>query len=174
MITADAPLSTRSSKQRRYRITYMDLSFWLTCIEPGMPEIYRRRGDLALRRIEHSWTAWHSTALKSFVRQSLRRMDDLPERTRAIGGYWTRTNDPEIDIVGADREPIAKTITMVGSVKWLEDQPFDHHDLSELIVYRSKMPGADTSTPLYAISRSGCDVEGVVHITPQDLLDAWR
>ncbi|MGP3911738.1 ATP-binding protein [Nonomuraea sp. 10N515B] len=174
MITADVPLSTRSPRQRRYRITYTDLSFWLSCIEPGMPEIYRRRGDLALRRIERSWTAWHSTALKSFVRQSLRRMDDLPERTGAIGGFWTRTNAPEIDVVGADREPLAKAITMVGSVKWLEDRPFDHHDLSELIDHRSKMPGADTSTPLYAVSRSGCSVGGVTHITPENLLGAWR
>jgi hypothetical protein len=41
----------------------------------------------------------------------------LPEGTRVIGGYWTHTSDPEIDIVGADREPIAKQITMVGSIK---------------------------------------------------------
>ncbi|WP_156325404.1 hypothetical protein [Nonomuraea sp. SBT364] len=36
------------------------------------------------------------------------------------------------------------------------------------------MPGADTSTPLFAVARSGCDVEGVTHVTPEDLLDAWR
>jgi hypothetical protein len=174
MITAEAPLSTRACKERRYHIKNTDLSFWLTFIEPGMPEIYRHRGDLVLRRIERSWTAWHSTALKSFVRESLRRMDDLPEQTCAIGGYWTRTNDLEIDIVGADREPIAKAITLVGSVKWLEGRPFDHHDLSELSVHRSKMPGADTSTPLYAVSRSGCSVEGVTHITPENLVNVWR
>ncbi|MFI7638513.1 hypothetical protein [Nonomuraea sp. NPDC049400] len=59
-------------------------------------------------------------------------------------------------------------------MKWLEDRPFDHHDLSQLIVHRSKMPGADASTPLYAISRSGCSVDGVRHITPEELLDVWR
>lgn len=63
---------------------------------------------------------------------------------------------------------------MVGSIKWLESRPFDHHDLSQLIVHRSKMPGADTSTPLYAVSRSGCEVSGVTHVTPTDLLEAWR
>jgi hypothetical protein len=99
---------------------------------------------------------------------------DFQEETGAIGGYWTRTNDPEIDLVGADREPIARRITMLGSIKWLESRPFDQHDLSELIVHRSKMPGADTSTPLYVVSRSGCSAQGVTHITPEELLDVWR
>ncbi|MGI5284004.1 DUF234 domain-containing protein [Nonomuraea polychroma] len=139
-----------------------------------LTDIERDRGDIVLDRIRRSWTSWRGMAIEPLIQESLRRMDDLPEQTGAIGGYWTRTNDPEIDIVGADREPVAKAITMVGSVKWLEDRPFDHHDLSELIVHRSKMPGADTSTPLYAISRSGCSVEGVTHITPEELIDVWR
>ncbi|NUP80116.1 MAG: ATP-binding protein [Nonomuraea sp.] len=174
MVTAEAPLSVRPSRERRYHVTDPHLRFWLSFIEAGLPEIDRGRGDLVLRRIERSWTAWRGTAVEPFIRESLRRMDELPGPTAAIGGYWTRSNDPEIDIVGADREPIAKEITMVGSVKWLENRPFDHHDLSELIVHRSRMPGADTSTPLYAVSRSGCDVAGVTHVTPDDLLDVWR
>ncbi|MGI5284009.1 hypothetical protein ACQEVF_11810 [Nonomuraea polychroma] len=63
---------------------------------------------------------------------------------------------------------------MIGSVKWLENRPFDRHDLGELQAHRSKMSGADAATPLYAVSRSGCDVEGVTHITPEDLLGGWR
>lgn len=76
--------------------------------------------------------------------------------------------------MGADREPIAKKITMVGSIKWLENRPFDSHDLGEPIVHRSKLPGADTSTPLYAVSRSGSSVGEVTVIGPTDLLEAWR
>ncbi|NUP66427.1 MAG: ATP-binding protein [Nonomuraea sp.] len=174
MVTAEAPLSVRPSRERRYHVTDTHLRFWLSFIEAGMPEIDRGRGDLVLRRIERSWTAWRGTAVEPFIRESLRRMDGLPGTTGAVGGYWTRANDPEIDLVGADREPIAKEITMLGSVKWLENRPFDHHDLSELIVHRSRMPGADSSTPLYAVSRSGCDVAGVTHVTPGDLLDVWR
>ncbi|MFF4619886.1 ATP-binding protein [Nonomuraea jabiensis] len=174
MITAEVPLSVRPSKDRRYHITDTHLRFWLSFVEPGMPEIDRGRGDLVLRRIERSWTAWRGAAVEPVVRESLRRMDGLPEQTGAVGGYWTRTNNPEIDLVGADREPVAKKITMVGSVKWLETRPFDHHDLGELIVHRSQMPGADTSTPLYVVSRSGCDVEGVRHVTPDELLEVWR
>jgi hypothetical protein len=35
-----------------------------------------------------------------------------------IGGYWPRSNDVEIDIVGADREPVAKQSLFLGSVEW--------------------------------------------------------
>ena len=51
-----------------------------------------------------------------------------------MGGYWTRTNDVEVDLVGADRGPVAGRIDFVGSIKWHEDRPFDDRDLAELIV----------------------------------------
>lgn len=174
VIAVDRPLSTRPSRETRYRVVDTHLQFWIKFIARRLTDIERGRGDKVLERIRRSWTSWRGVAVEPIVHESFRRMEGLPGATGAIGGYWTRTNDPEIDIVGADREPIAKVISMLGSVKWLENRPFDHHDLSELIVHRSKMPGADTSTPLYAVSRSGCDVDGVTHVTPDDLLDAWR
>ncbi|TMR09099.1 ATP-binding protein [Nonomuraea turkmeniaca] len=174
MITSDVPLSTHPSKERRYHVADTHLRFWLSFLENGMPQIERGRGDLVLQQIRRSWTAWRGAAIEPLIRESLRRLDALPEGTAAIGGFWTRTNDPEIHLVGADREPIAKQITMLGSVKWLENRPFDRHDLNELTVHRSKMPGANDSTPLYAVSRSGCDVEGVRHLTPEELLAAWQ
>ncbi|MFC4115611.1 hypothetical protein [Nonomuraea zeae] len=69
---------------------------------------------------------------------------------------------------------MAKKITMVGSVKWLENRPFDHHDLSELVVHRAKIPGADAAAPLYVVSRSGCDVAGVKRVTPEELVSGRR
>jgi uncharacterized protein len=174
MVTAELPLSTRPARETRYHIADTHLRFWLSFIEPGLPEVNRGRGDLALKRIRRSWASWRGMAVEPLIRESLRRMDDLPDDTGAVGGYWTRTNDPEIDLVGADREPVARKVTLLGSIKWLENRPFDSHDLSELIVHRSKMPGADTSTPLYVVSRSGCQVGGITHITPEDLLRAWE
>ncbi|GAA2210670.1 ATP-binding protein [Nonomuraea monospora] len=174
MIAVERPLSTRPSRDTRYRVIDSHLRFWISFIGTRMTDIERDRGDLILERIRRSWTTWRGTAIEPVIAESMRRMDGLPEDTGAIGGYWTRTNNPEIDLIGADREPVAKKITFVGSVKWLENRPFDHHDLSELIVHRSRMPGADTSTPLYAVARSGCEVDGVTHITPEHLLDAWR
>lgn len=174
MIISDIPISTKPSRENRYHIADPHLRFWLPFIEPSLPEIERGRGDLVMERMRKSWTSWRGMAVEPVIRESLRRMDGLPEGTGAIGGYWNRTNNPEIDIVGADREPIAKKITMVGSIKWLENRPFDSHDLGELMVHRSKLPGADTSTPLYAVSRSGSSVGEVTVIGPEDLLEAWR
>ncbi len=111
-----------------------------------------------------------------WLRESLRRLpgDLLPEGTAAIGGYRTRTNDVEIDVVGADREPVAKHVTVVGSIKWLSSDAFDAHDLARLMVHRSRLPGADDATPLLAVSRGGTTTDGVLALGPDDLMAAWR
>jgi uncharacterized protein len=175
MVDANVPVSTRPSRDTRYVVADPYLRFWLTFLGPHMDEIERGRGDLALRRITSSWMSWRGRAIEPVIRESLRRLPDvLPDGTAVIGGYWTRTNDPEIDIVGADREPVAKRITCVGSVKWLENRAFDARDLARLIVHRSRLPGADDSTPLVAVSRGGAAVDGVVPLGPEDLLAAWQ
>jgi uncharacterized protein len=49
-----------------------------------------------------------------------------------------------------------------------------------LIVHRSKMPGADESTPLLAVTRGTAGTAGtagtgaIQTLTPADLLTAWR
>ncbi|GAA4527884.1 ATP-binding protein [Nonomuraea ferruginea] len=174
MIAVERPLSTRPSRETRYHVVDSHLRFWIPFIGTRLTVIERGRGDQVLEHIRRCWTSWRGMAVEPVVRESLRRMDGLPEETGAVGGYWTRTNDPEIDLVGADREPVAKRVTLLGSIKWLENRPFDHHDLTELIVHRSKMPGADADTPLYAVSRAGCTVDGVRHVTPEQLIEAWR
>ncbi len=169
------PLSTQPSRETRYVVADPYLRFWLTFLGPHLAEIERGRGDLVLARIEASWTTWRGRAIEPVIREALRRRPDvLPEGTSAVGGYWTRTNDPEIDIVGADRAPIAKRITVVGSVKWQDNRAFDAHDLARLIVHRSRLPGADESTPLLAVSHSGATVSGVTVLEPDDLIAAWR
>lgn len=176
VVEAVSPLSTRPSKETRYYISDPHLRFWLAFVGPYLAEIERGRGNLTLERIQTSWLAWRSRAIEPVVRESLFRLRDggLPDDTGAIGGYWTRTNDPEIDIVGADRGPIANRITAVGSIKWLERKSFDARDLSRLVVHRSQLPGADESTPLIAVSRSGVTVEGAHAVGPEQLLEGWR
>jgi hypothetical protein len=129
-----------------------------------------------LARIESSWSTWRGRAVEPVVRESLRRLPNsvLPAGTKAIGGYWTRTNDPEIDIVGADRDPIAGRISLVGSIKWLDSRPFDTHDLARLATHRSRLPGADPTTPLLAVSRSGTTTDSVLPLGPDNLLTAWQ
>ncbi|WP_371676285.1 hypothetical protein [Streptomyces sp. NBC_01276] len=87
-----------------------------------------------------SWTSWRGRAVEPVIRESLWRLADdrLPE--------GTHTNDPEIDIIGADRAPIAKKITVMGSIKWLESEPFDHRDLARLITTAPNSQ-ARTTTP---------------------------
>ena len=152
------------------------LRFWLSFLGPYFPEIERGRGDLTLDRIVTSWTSWRGRVIEPVVREALRRLpgDQLPAEAAVIGSYWTRTNDPEIDVVGADRGPVARRISFVGSIKWQENRPFDAHDLGRLLLHRSRLPGADEAVPVVAVSRSGVAVEGVRVLSPEDLLAAYR
>jgi hypothetical protein len=92
--------------------------------------------------------------------------------TGVVGAYWTRTNDPEIDLVIADDQPATRLLG-VGSIKWHQTEPFGNADLTKLIVHRSQLPGADETTPLVAVSRTGVSVTGVTAISPKDIIAAW-
>jgi uncharacterized protein len=131
VLAADLPLSAKpDSKNKRYRIADPYLRFWLAFLARAIPLIERGRGDLALERIERSWTTWRGRAVEPLVRESLLRLmpdEEWPE-TEAIGGWWNRQNNPEIDLIGADREPVARQVHFVGSVKWLENQRFGRHE----------------------------------------------
>jgi hypothetical protein len=175
VVEVATPLSTRPSRETRYAVADPHLRFWLAFLGPYLPEIERGRGDLTLARVRTSWAAWRGKAIEPVVRESLRRMPErLPADTGAVGGYWTRTGDPEVDLVGADREPVAKKITFVGSIKWQESRPFDAHDLGRLAQHRDRMPGTDAETPLLAVSRTGSSVGGLPMLEPEDLLAAYR
>jgi uncharacterized protein len=174
IIEATVPLSIKASRETRYTVADPHLRFWLAFLGPHQPEIDRGRGDLVAARTAASWTAWRGTAIEPVIREALRRISDqLPGQPRAIGGYWTRTNDPEIDLIGADREPVAKQIAFVGSIKWRDNQPFDERDLADLITHRSQVPGAAESIPLVAVTRSGTRVTTPFVLGPEDLLNAW-
>jgi uncharacterized protein len=175
IVEANVPLSTKPSRETRYTVADPHLRFWLAFLGGALPDIERGRGDLALARIQSSWAAWRGAAVEPVIREALRRLpESLPEGTGAVGGYWTRTNNPEIDLVGADREPVAKRISMVGSIKWRENRGFDDRDLSELIVHRSKLPGADDTTPLIGVTRSEATPGAVRTLRPSDLITAWH
>lgn len=176
VVEAATPLSTRPSKETRYYIADPHLRFWLAFLGPYLAEVDRGRGDLTLARIRKSWPSWRGRAIEPVVRESLFRLRDggLPDGTGAVGGYWTRTNDPEIDLVAADRGPVATKILAVGSIKWLESKAFDVHDLGRLLLHRSQLPGAGETTPMVAVARAGVAVDGVQAVGPEQLLTAWR
>ncbi|TNC18414.1 ATP-binding protein [Amycolatopsis alkalitolerans] len=175
IVAAELPISLAPSKERRYRITDPYLRFWLTFLGPNLAELDRMRSDLTLERIHGGWTSWRGRAVEPLVRESLARLlpaHDIPA-VPAIGGYWTRSNDVEIDIVGADHEPIARELAFLGSIKWLENSSFDNHDLAELQRHRHRV--TDKPVPLIAVTRSGVSTEHLDAVfTPADLLEAWQ
>ncbi|MFE7324352.1 ATP-binding protein [Streptomyces sp. NPDC057565] len=175
VVAAELPLSLRPSKERRYRVADPYMRFWLAFVEPHMAEIERLRGDLTLARIRDHWTTWRGRAVEPLIRESLARAlpDDRLPAAPAIGGYWTRSNDVEIDLVGADRRPVAKRLLFLGSIKWLETSPFDGHDLAAL--HRHRAAVTDAPVPLVAVSRCGVSCSGLQAVYgPEELLAAWR
>lgn len=176
IVAADVPVATHPSRERRYRVTDPYLRFWLMFIEPNLHLIERRRSDVVIDQLRRQWTTWRGRAVEPLVRESLARLlplDGVPDAP-VVGSYWTRTNDLEIDIVGADRAPVAAEVRFLGSIKWLEQRPFDAHDLRELVGARQRMLGPDATAPLIAVSRSGVGVSGVIGLGPEELLGAWR
>ncbi|WP_330232076.1 ATP-binding protein [Nocardia sp. NBC_00508] len=179
IVASDLPLSTKpDTKNKRYRIADSYLRFWLAFLQRGIPLIERGRGDLALARIERSWTTWRGRAIEPLVRESLMRLlpDERWPDTEAVGGWWNRQNNPEIDLIGADREPIARAVHFVGSIKWLEDRPFDRHDYDSLARSLLAVPGTDHDTRLVAVSRSGIaeKLPLAMHWGPDELVRAWQ
>ncbi|MEV0900896.1 DUF234 domain-containing protein [Actinoplanes sp. NPDC049802] len=175
IVAAELPVSTRPTKERRYRVTDPYLRFWLTFVRPYLPEIERLRGDITLERVRAGWTSWRGRAVEPLLRESLARLlpaGSLPAAP-VVGAYWTRSNSVEIDIVGADREPVARELYFLGSIKWLERAAFDDHDL--LALQRHRAAVTDVPVPLLAISRGGVTATGLhAAFGPEELMTAWR
>ncbi len=173
-VVGELPVGLTPSKERRYRIADPYLRFWLVFLGPHLAELDRMRPDLTLDRIRRGWPSWRGRAIEPLAREALVRL--LPAQgipaAPAVGGYWTRSNDVEIDIVGADREPVARELLFLGSVKWLESAAFDEHDLVALQHHRDRV--CEGPVPLIAVARSGAATTRADAVfTPEDLIAAW-
>ncbi len=108
------------TKLSRYTIADPYLRFWLRFIGPNLPLIERRRGDLAVRRVMDGWNTYRGHAIEPIVRACIERM--LPEErfgdANFLGAFWTRTNNPEVDLVGSDDDRRPTSAEFVGSIKW--------------------------------------------------------
>jgi hypothetical protein len=175
IVVRQVPLSTKPSKEARYRVSDPYMQFWLKFVGPYLPEIDRGRGDRTLERARVSFSSWRGRAIEPIVREALQRL--LPINgidAGVVGGYWTRTNVPEIDLIGADRDPVARSITFAGSIKWLETAPLTQADFNELVADAQLVPGVGASTPLIAVSRTVVTAKGAaLALGPGDLLAAW-
>lgn len=177
VVSADRPMSLKSGNDPRYRVADSYLRFWLRFIEPSLPDIARGRPDLALARVRESWGEFRGRAVEPIIRASVERLvADDPDLavTAVVGGYWTRSTTVEVDLVGVDRWPNARKVTLIGSVKWRDQAPFGRRDLEDLIQHRVHVPGASDAA-LVGVSRTGFAVDGLDRAySPFDLVRAWR
>ena len=96
----------------------------------------------------------------------------------AVGGWWNRRFDPEVDLVGADRAPVARRLFFAGSVKWLGSR-FDRHDLAALWRGAASIPGfRPDQTGLVIVSLAGTSDELDLRATdlpwgPANIVAAW-
>jgi AAA+ ATPase superfamily predicted ATPase len=175
VVAVDLPTSTKPSKLARYRVADPYLRFWLRMVEPGVSDIQRGRPDLAKARLAAAWPAYRGRAVEPLVRASLVRLataDPALGGAEAVGGWWPRTNTPEVDLVGVRPAGDPKTVTFVGSVKWRENAPFTRSDLDDLLNARVVVPGGDKAPPV-AVTRTQSAVAGAEVYTPPRLLEAW-
>lgn len=157
MISVDQPLAAKPLRAPRYSVADPYLRFWLRFVEPALGEIERRRGDDVTERIVAQWPAYRGRAVEPIIRTALERHlpDDRFPNASFVGGYWTRRNLPEVDLVGADKPLAPARVGFVGSIKWRERAPFDDRDRAALAGVAAQIPGVTLSTPLIAVSRTG-------------------
>lgn len=162
-----------------YSIADPYLRFWLRFVGPHGAELSRGRSDLVVERVLRDWSTYRGHAVEPLVRAALERLL-VDERlagvlggARHVGGYWTRTHEVEVDLVGGDA-PLPTTIGFVGSVKWHESDAFSAGEAAALTEHRTRVPGA-AGAKLLVVSRTGVDpkVEVDAVLGPDALLAAW-
>ena len=178
VVRIEEPLSARRLRAPRYSIADPYLRFWLRFVEPALPEIERLRTEHVVERIVASWPDARGRAIEPIVRAALERLlpDDRLPGAVCVGSYWTRTNEPEIDLVGADTRAAPARVGFIGSIKWREREPFDAGGLEPLIAAGVQVPGVVPGTPLVAVSRTGF-APGITKLAvaygPSELLAAY-
>ena len=183
ILARDEPLSTRPGRPALYRVADSNLRLYLAALRHAHELSRRGRPEAAFRLVERQWPSWRGRAVEPLIRQSLElatASGALPwPGTTVVGGWWNRQFDPEVDLIGADRSPVARHILFAGSVKWL-GTPFDRHDHAELANAAVHVPGfAPGSTSLVIVSRAGSapglDLRNVDLVWgPDDVISAWR
>ncbi|HEX5494204.1 MAG TPA: DUF234 domain-containing protein [Mycobacteriales bacterium] len=182
VLAMDEPLSTRPGRPALYRVADSNLRLYLAVLRAAYEQVSRGRHDAAFRLVERRWSAWRGRAVEPLVREALELAGlagELPwPDVEAVGGWWNRRFDPEVDLVGADRAPVARRLFFAGSVKWLGSR-FDRHDLGALRRGVAGIPGLrPEETGLVVVSlggtSSGLDLRPAdLAWGPRDVVAAW-
>jgi len=157
VLAIDEPLSTTPGRPALYRVADSSLRFYLAIGRAAHDLSKRGRPGAAATLINRRWSSWRGRAVEPVIHEALSRAAaELPwPDATAVGGWWNRAFDPKIDLVGADRAPVARTLFYAGSIKWL-DRPFDDRDLAELRRGAAQIPGFDSGgTAIIAASAAG-------------------
>lgn len=166
------------AKLSRYAIADPYLRFWLRFIGPNLPLIERRRGDLAAQRIVEDWSTFRGHAIEPIVRAGIERMlpDERFGEANFLSAYWTRTNNPEVDLVGGDDDRRPTRAAFVGSIKWRDAAPFSREDATRLAAVSTQVPLTTAATLLVGVSRSGFSPQAKldVELGPEELIEAWE
>jgi uncharacterized protein len=179
VLAIDEPLSIRATKPALYRVADSSLRFYLA-IGRAAHELSRRgRATAAETLIDRRWASWRGRAVEPVIREALSLAAvDLPwPEATAVGGWWNRAFDPEIDLIGADRAPVARKLWYAGSVKWL-DHPFGIRELAALQRAAPQVPGFDpVETALISVSRTGFTDSAAASLAlcwlPEDIISAF-
>ncbi|HEX8343346.1 MAG TPA: ATP-binding protein [Actinoplanes sp.] len=181
VLAIDEPLSTRPDKPALYRVAHSNLRLYFAVLRDAQQQVMRGRADAAFAMVQRRWDTWRGRAVEPLVREALELaagagMLPWPD-VQAVGGWWNRQFDPEVDLVGADRRPVAGRIDFAGSVKWIST-PFDRHDLAALQRSAELVPGfRPGESGLVTVCRGGADLPADsvdVQWGPADLVAAWR
>jgi AAA+ ATPase superfamily predicted ATPase len=181
VLAADEPLSVRPGKPALYRVADTNLRLYLAILRAAQDQARRGRPEAAFKLVQRRWKAWRGRAVEPLVREALELAviaGGLPWPAQAVGGWWNRQFNPEIDIIGADRAPVAQTIFFAGSIKWLGG-PFDGRDLADLANGVVAVPGFEPGhAGLVIVSLGGVSPEldiGKSDVVwgPSDVLSAW-
>jgi hypothetical protein len=180
IITSGLPLSTATSDARRYYVADPYLRFWLRFIEPRRGEIDRGIGATNADSIAAVFGDYAGRAIEPIVRAGMERMiaggDQRFGQARIVGGYWTKDNKVEIDLVGADKEtPPVASVSFVGTVKWRAGNVLDGHDVADLERSSQQMRGVTEQTPVVGVSRTGFGqiARQIVKVSPDEILEAF-
>lgn len=183
ILAVDEPLSARPGKPALYRVDDTNLRLYLAVLRRSQELARRGQPAAAFQLIERRWASWRGRAVEPLVRRSLElaaAAGALPwPDAEAVGGWWNRQFSPEVDLVGADRAPVARQILFAGSVKWLAS-PFDDHDRAALESAAPAVPGfIPGTTGLVIASRSGAapgaNLDRIDLVWgPLDVVAAWQ
>jgi hypothetical protein len=179
VLALDEPLSTRGGKPALYRVADSSLGFYLEIGRAAQEWARRGHPESAAGLVRRRWDSWRARSAEVVVREALSRAAGaLPwPQAAAVGGWWTRTFETVIGVVGADRSPGARNVYYAGSIAWL-GRPFDNADVGALRRDASFVPGFDPATAgLVAVSLGGFSGDAAARLAvrwgPEEVVAAY-